>query len=308
MGQLWRPLSVHNPSFPAPTLMLPRDAPASNGAAIRAECSQGPPALVRPPPPLTTSEIHTSLPVLCLLLDRTPAAHVDGGGEGRQGPPQLHKAAQNGSHLASSARRKMLLFRWTDAAHPVPTPSAPPEWPSGRSSLRPRGSTPSPRALCLFRARVCPLPQGPELSLPQIPPPLLHVPLSPLNALCPSRALSHAQFSLCLASQLPPLPRGAPGHPETLTPSCSASQSSRRAAGETDAVRLWAVTGVAWGSSLLTDAQGRHAGGRGWGISHRGQGLSLWSRSMKTLSQGRLQLVLGQGRVSPGGAVSGLGK
>nr|XP_019810691.1 PREDICTED: uncharacterized protein LOC109554549 isoform X1 [Bos indicus] len=86
---------------------------------------------------------------------------------------------------------------------------------------RPRGSVPCPsppRVLCLFQARVCPLPQGPELSLPQILPLLLHVPLSPRNTLCPSRALSHAWCSFCLASWLPPLPRGAPGHPETLTP------------------------------------------------------------------------------------------
>lgn len=49
------------------------------------------------------------------------------------------------------------------------------------------------------------------------------------------------------------------------------------------------------------------AGGDGC-VSHGGQGVSLWNRWMENLSQGRLQPVLGQGRVSPGGAVSVLGK
>lgn len=61
-----------------------------------------------------------------------------------------------------------------------------------------------------------------------------------------------------------------------------------------------------WGSRWLTDAQGSHAGG--WGWVRGGQGISLWNRWMENLSQGRLEPVLGRGRVSPGGAVSGLGQ
>lgn len=73
-------------------------------------------------------------------------------------------------------------------------------------------------------------------------------------------------------------------------------------------MRLWAVTGVAWGSSLLgLTPKDAHAGGRGWGISHRGQGLSLWEPPMKTLSQGRLQLVQDRGGSHLVGP-SGLGK
>lgn len=107
------------------------------------------------------------------------------------------------------------------------------------------------------------------------------------------------------ASWQPPLPRGALGHPETPTHFLLCfSQSSRRAAGKKDAVRLWVVTVVAWGpwgSRWLTDA------GR-WGWVSGGQGISLRNLWMENLSQGRLEPVLGWGQVSPGGAVSGLGQ
>nr|XP_020738941.1 vegetative cell wall protein gp1-like isoform X2 [Odocoileus virginianus texanus] len=114
-------------------------APAPWRQAVPSEMPQPPTGLPRgqnvardsqpvvcPLPPLTTSEIHMSIP----------------------------------------ARRKMLLFGWTDTAHPVPTLSSPPEWASGHPSLRPRGSTPCPPVLCLFQARVCPLPQAPSCLSP----------------------------------------------------------------------------------------------------------------------------------------------
>lgn len=197
--------------------------------------------VARPPPPLTTSEIHTSLPALCPPLDGTPAAHVDGRGRGRQGPPQPHTAAQNGSHLASSARRKMLLFGWTAAAHPVPSHSSPLEWPSGRSSLGHGAlfpAPPHPESSASFRLAFVPFPKALSSLSPKS---FLFSSTSPCPHGTPS-ALPELSLTHGAVSVWPP---GSLLSPEVLRatlklspPSCSASQSSGRAAGKKDVVRL----------------------------------------------------------------------
>ena len=220
-GQLWRPVSVHNPAFPAPTPMLPRDTPASDGSAMRAECGQGLPA--RRTSPTSTDNLrdtHISSSFVS-AAGRDPRCPCGWQGTGApRAPTATHGCTKWLPSCFLSKKEDAAL--WMDGCCP---PRAQPLLSPGVAVRtlfpRPRGSVPCPsppRVLCLFQARVCPLPQGPELSLPQILPLLLHVPLSPRNTLCPSRALSHAWCSFCLASWLPPLPRGAPGHPETLTP------------------------------------------------------------------------------------------
>ena len=163
----------------------------------------------------------------------------------------------------------MLLFGWTAAAHPMPSPSSPLEWPSGHSSLghgAPFPAPPHPESSASFRLAFVPFPKAPSSLSPKS---FLFSSTSPCPHGTPS-ALPELSLTRGAVSVWPPgsllSPEVLRATPKLSPPSCSASQSSGRAAGEKDVVRLWAMTVVAWGSwgsRLLTDAPGSHAGG--WG-------------------------------------------
>lgn len=286
---LWRPPSLQSPSaLPAPhvTQRCPR---------LLWGCREGrmwprTPSPSVPPPHRQPPRSDTSL-LVCACRWRGLLLPT-GWTRASKGKAWPHKMAPV---FLPQQEGKPPLFVWVDAAHslstrcPLPRLSPlPQEWPPGRSSLQPWGLHPPPRptTLSIFQARVSAPSPRPQ---PVHPPCLLQTlsfskcPLVPTEdpPSFPS-SLSHAVQALTHPPSKPPgnfylfpglssLP-APPSSPLETSTSFLVHLCRQR---ECDPVRpgaesLWAVEMVAWGWVLLTDSQGRRAGG--WVGPGRGPG------------------------------------
>ena len=240
-GQLWRPVSVHNPAFPAPTPMLPRDTPASDGAAMRAECGQGLPA--RRTSPTSTDNLrdtHISSSFVS-AAGRDPRCPCGWQGTGApRAPTATHGCTKWLPSCFLSKKEDAAL--WMDGCCPPRAqPLSPLEWPSGRSSLGHGAlfpAPPHPESSASFRLAFVPFPKAlsslsPKSFLFSSTSPCPHGTPSAL----PELSLTHGAVSVWPPGSLlsPEVLRATP---KLSPPSCSASQSSGRAAGKKDVVRL----------------------------------------------------------------------